>query len=206
MSQNKIKFDCIDELLQRQRAVNKLIESCNKELSKHKAELDRIELMLDTLGYYTKDEDDDFVDLGLSVLWGSVNVGVDTGTYYGTLYPPDNLEKNKNLYQQIPTRRQWQEFIDNTTGEPAFCNGVKGLKFTSTVEGYEDKSIFLPVTFDEEFQEEDSGGYYAIQAEYWYETPSKFVFTTNDYDDVLGREICVNASPRPLQARCVKTK
>ena len=45
---------------------------------------------------------------------------------------------------RTPTVEEWQELIDNTSKERVLVNGIGGIKFTSTKDGYTDKSIFLP--------------------------------------------------------------
>ncbi len=45
---------------------------------------------------------------------------------------------------RIPTREEWQELVDNCDVDFAATeNGYPGVRFTSKVPGYEDKSIFL---------------------------------------------------------------
>ena len=63
---------------------------------------------------------------------------------------------------QIPTPGQYQELIGNTTCEWVAQGDMHGYKITSKIEGYTDKSIFLPAKLDK-------GGsrlYYA-NAQYW---------------------------------------
>ena len=45
---------------------------------------------------------------------------------------------------RTPTVTEWNELIDNTSKERVLVNGIGGIKFTSTKDGYTDKSIFLP--------------------------------------------------------------
>ena len=44
----------------------------------------------------------------------------------------------------IPTREEWNTLINETTQTRDVVNGVGGVRFTGTAEGYTDKSIFLP--------------------------------------------------------------
>ena len=47
---------------------------------------------------------------------------------------------------RIPTKAEWQELFDNCTADySAQENGVNGIRFTSNIDGYTDKSIFIPV-------------------------------------------------------------
>ena len=45
---------------------------------------------------------------------------------------------------RMPTSGEYQELIDNTTSAWTSVNGVNGIQLTSKVEGYTDKSIFIP--------------------------------------------------------------
>ena len=114
---------------------------------------------------------DDCIDLGLSVLWATCNVGAsrpqDFGEFYswGELEPKLNYNKNntktygipmkdisgnpqydvathkKGDGWRMPTRTEFDELIDNTTHQWTTVNGVKGILATSKING---NSIFLP--------------------------------------------------------------
>ena len=45
---------------------------------------------------------------------------------------------------RIPTAQEWRDLINETTKTREVVNGVGGVRFTGTAEGYTDKSIFLP--------------------------------------------------------------
>lgn len=45
---------------------------------------------------------------------------------------------------RMPTKEEFDELIANTTSSWTEVNGVSGLLFTSTVEGYEEESLFFP--------------------------------------------------------------
>lgn len=45
---------------------------------------------------------------------------------------------------RMPTKVEQEELVNNCTSEWITVNGVKGILFTSKIEGYTDKSIFLP--------------------------------------------------------------
>ena len=45
---------------------------------------------------------------------------------------------------RIPTAQEWRELLNETTKTREVVNGVGGVRFTGTAEGYTDKSIFLP--------------------------------------------------------------
>jgi len=126
---------------------------------------------------------DGAVDLGLSVLWASCNIGAESPKDYGryfawgdvtgqtrngsswsgggfSTYPKYELDSNNNLKPEydaahinfggswrMPTHDEQQELIDNCTSTWTSnyeSTGVAGRIFTSNIEGYTDKSIFLP--------------------------------------------------------------
>ena len=66
---------------------------------------------------------------------------------------------------RIPTRGEMEELLQNCIWEDATVNGVNGIRYTSTVSGYEGKSIFLPLTG---FY--CSSDYYSNQFNYWTST------------------------------------
>ena len=135
-----------------------------------------------------------YVDLGLSVLWATTNVGADqpeqygeyyawgeteTKDYYGwstykwcngtdntltkycsnpsigadgftdgltTLLPEDDAAHvHWGAMWRMASRSEFQELIDNCRWETTTLNGVKGYRVTSTIPGYTDRSIFLPL-------------------------------------------------------------
>ena len=45
---------------------------------------------------------------------------------------------------RIPTAQEWRDLLNETTQTREVVNGVGGVRFTGTAEGYTDKSIFLP--------------------------------------------------------------
>ena len=135
-----------------------------------------------------------YVDLGLSVLWATTNVGAEqpeeygdyyawgeteTKDYYGwstykwcnatdtsltkyctnakygadgftdgltTLLPEDDAAHvHWGAMWRMATKYEFQELIANCRWETTTLNGVKGYRVTSTVPGYTDRSIFLPL-------------------------------------------------------------
>ena len=108
----------------------------------------------------------EFVDLGLSVEWATVNVGAtkpeEVGGLYGfgdkTLFnvstqaadyiDTDILNAENDLATMYipgaftPSETQMQELVDNTTIESATVGGVAGYRFTAA----NGNSIFLPLT------------------------------------------------------------
>lgn len=126
----------------------------------------------DVKSFTTPEQNVEFVDLGLSVEWATVNVGAakpeEAGGLYGygdnTLFntstvasdyvatdaenseydlPAENdLASMFILGAFTPTKTQMQELLDNTTHEYTTVNGVAGYRFTAT----NGNSIFMPVT------------------------------------------------------------
>ena len=45
---------------------------------------------------------------------------------------------------RIPTAQEWRDLLNETTQTREVVNGVGGVRFTGTADGYTDKSIFLP--------------------------------------------------------------
>jgi len=132
---------------------------------------------------------DEFVDLGLSVLWATTNLGAfypeGRGNYYawgetqpksvytwetykwasGDAYTKYCTDANSPYYDdawillpeddpatlalgedcRIPIMGQWDELVDNCTWTVKTINGMTGYEVTSNIDGYTDKSIFLPL-------------------------------------------------------------
>lgn len=108
----------------------------------------------------------EFVDLGLSVEWATVNVGAlnpeEAGGLYGfgdkslfnisTLaadYTHEDIQGGENDLASLfipgaftPSKEQMEELVNNTTAEYTQVNGVNGYRFTAA----NGNSIFLPVT------------------------------------------------------------
>ena len=136
----------------------------------------------------------EYVDLGLSVLWASANLGASAPEKYGDYYAWAEVEpkefyswgnyryssfaqesgmdkytadgqshqllKADNLTRleptddaatvllgdgwRIPTTDEFAELVANCKYDTATVNGASGMRFTSTVPGFEDRSIFIP--------------------------------------------------------------
>jgi hypothetical protein len=115
----------------------------------------------------------DYVDMGLSVLWATCNVGAvrseDAGGYYfwgdptgtatladfETFAPEDSLSYIAGTdfdiahtmwgeQWRLPLPSEWKELVDNSKFAWIKVNGVLGGRFTSTVKGYEGRSLFIP--------------------------------------------------------------
>lgn len=136
----------------------------------------------------------EYVDLGLSILWATANLGASAPESYGDYYAWAEIEpkeffswgnyryssftteegmdkytvdglshqylKADNLSRleptddaaavllgeawRIPTTDEFVELVSNCTYDTATLNGVAGMRFTSTVPGFEGRSIFIP--------------------------------------------------------------
>ena len=116
--------------------------------------------------FKTPAQEVEFVDLGLSVEWATVNVGAlnseEAGGLYGfgdkTLfnistqaanYTHESIQGTENDLASLfipgaftPSKEQMEELVNNTTKEYTTVNGIAGYRFTAE----NGNSIFLPVT------------------------------------------------------------
>ena len=83
-------------------------------------------------------EEPNYVDLGLSVKWATMNVGADTPERYGDFYTYD--EAVSEFGNNLPTKEQLEELKNECEWKWTTQNGVEGQKVT----GPNGKSIFLP--------------------------------------------------------------
>ena len=135
----------------------------------------------------------DYVDLGLSVMWATCNIGADKPEDYGdyfawgeaetkSIYTQDNSATyNKSSYTfldaasaqwgstwRMPTKAECQELIDNCTWQWTNVGGHKGHRVTSKRNG---NSIFLPAAgdlLDTELSGANDNGYY------WSSSPREY--------------------------------
>jgi hypothetical protein len=108
-----------------------------------------------------------YVDLGLSVKWATVNVGSTAENVYGDTHqwgkPVIDIHEyvNRQRYDidadtadvasfnwggdwRLPSRQEMQELIDSCDWAMDESGGIKGWRVTSRKEGFTDRSIFLP--------------------------------------------------------------
>jgi len=171
------------------------------------------------------------VDLGLSVLWANVDIGAASADSHGDFYrwgaTKPFLGDNKNYYTgnkditplsghdtatelwgskfRMPTLTEFRELINHCDVEIVKdkYDVVIGRRFTSTVAGYEDRSIFLPTS-----------GVYQHNSSYRYGVNTENShWTSTNYDDdeayrvFLGSDNGANANKnygfpvRPVQER-----
>lgn len=154
----------------------------------------------DLLGSDSSTLSSEYVDLGLSVMWATCNVGADSpeesGNYYAwaekrtkSSYEEDNSSSYEKYYTDFsgksaydvatsylggqyrtPTQTEMQELIDHCTWSYSSLNGTSGYKITGPSGNY----IFLPITGYYDYGEisNDAIGYY------WTSTP----YSTDNYD------------------------
>lgn len=156
--------------------------------------------------YYNPYVEPLYIDLGLpsGTLWATKNVGANSVTDYGNYYQygkgaddysitsgqsnytgtENPLSLSKDTARQswgdswhTPTRDQMNELTANTKYSFVTINGVNGGKFTSKIEGYTDRYIFLPAAGDYSSEGHTSEG---TVGTYWSSTPSG-----SGYADVL---------------------
>ena len=160
------------------------------------------QMRLDRLREVQKREEDalkqaqsHFIDLGLSVKWGTCNLGAMAPERSGHFYawgetngkhsfgaglykhyePAEHYAQFKRVLKygknalmgenkkrldsiddaatsylgggyRIPSEREWEELRSKCSFEQTVFNGVEGYTVRSRVKGFEDKSIFLPLT------------------------------------------------------------
>ena len=128
-----------------------------------------------------KNDNREYVDLGLSVKWATCNVGASKPEEYGNYYAwGESLPKfrhtskvvkfqagtnlNNSLQRRntvmanwggwrIPTNEEWEELINKCSWKKTELNGVVGYRVTSRIKGYTNNSIFLPIAgmLDDDF-------------------------------------------------------
>ena len=134
----------------------------------------------------------DYVDLGLSVVWATCNIGASKPSDYGNYYAwgeaetkSEYTEENSATYGKddftfhdaaaenwggswrMPTKDEFQELIDNCTWQWTTVGGHNGYMITSEKNG---NSIFLPAAghrSDPQFDDADEWGLY------WSSSPSE---------------------------------
>lgn len=109
-----------------------------------------------------------FVDLGLSVLWASCNVGAVSPEMDGSYYTRDELPSLSNV-GQLPTEDNFKELVNSCTFKLEYFNGVKVCK----VIGPSGNKIYLPLRGYLEYEgsrdvKDFQKGYY------WSRTPGNF--------------------------------
>ena len=110
-----------------------------------------------------------FVDLGLSVKWCTVNTGITADRPVGWYYRwPDAMAIKTTDGSRMGTKAEWDELRQYCTWKWTEQDGIGGYLVTSKVKGYTDRSIFLPAAgWLQDGQLMQVGTY----ASYWCSTP-----------------------------------
>ena len=101
-------------------------------------------LLLQVAAVSVSAQDNEYVDLGLSVKWATCNVGAATplevGKYYDWNY---KLQQDEDW--RIPSNDEMIELLSYCTWTCVENADSCGFKVTSDIEGFTDRSIYLPV-------------------------------------------------------------
>lgn len=160
------------------------------------------------------------VDLGLSVKWANVNIGSQNEGSYGNYYqwgakepyyshtvvqyyqggknitPESGFDTASELWGgswRMPTKEEWKELIDNCQWTWVNANGLFGMRVTSKVAGYTDRSIFLPAAgyYWDGAWRTDNGG----SGDYW---TSSFYSGTSAYFQSFWNNATSSAPTDPM--------
>ncbi len=111
----------------------------------------------------------EFVDLGLSVKWGTVNMGTTDLRPFGWYWTwADAIDIKTTDGSRLATKAEWNELLDYCTWKWTEQDGKAGYLITSNIDGYKDRSIFLPASGwlqDGQLMRQHSYG------SYWTSTP-----------------------------------
>ena len=89
----------------------------------------------------------DYVDLGLSVKWGTVNLGTTNLRPFGWYWTwADAMNIKTTDGSRLATKAEWNELLEYCTWEWTEKDGKTGYLITSNIDGYRDRSIFLPAS------------------------------------------------------------
>ena len=87
----------------------------------------------------------EYVDLGLSVKWGTINMGTTEMRPYGWYSNwTDAMAIDNSDGSRMATRAEWNELFNCCRWEWTERDNITGYLVTSNIEGYTDRSIFLP--------------------------------------------------------------
>lgn len=111
----------------------------------------------------------EYVDLGLSVKWCTVNAGVTADRPYGWYYRwPDAMAIKTTDGSRMASKAEWNELREFCSWKWTEQNGVSGYLVTSKIKGYTGRSIFLPAAgWLQDGKLMQTGTY----ASYWASTP-----------------------------------
>ena len=89
----------------------------------------------------------EFVDLGLSVKWSTVNMGTTEYKPYGWYWTwTDAMAITTTDGSRMATKAEWNELLEYCSWKWTKQNGKSGYLVTSNIKGYKGNSIFLPAS------------------------------------------------------------
>lgn len=131
----------------------------------------------------------EYVDLGLSVKWATMNIGSSYPEGYGNYFAFEKWSSELASWGGnwcVPTESNIRELQTNCNWAWTMLNGVYGYKVTSKVYGYTDQSIFLPAAgyFTINFFDVGTDGYYWSSSRHPYDSSyaCHFHFSSNGRD------------------------
>lgn len=148
----------------------------------------------------------DFVDLGLSVMWATCNVGAEKEEEFGEGLKYGEAKKTVALWGdgcRMPTKREMKELLKKCTWTWTSVNHKKGYKVTSKLNG---NSIFLPAASYE-------GIAWAIKR-YMWESHERVYYYRSETRDCTVLYFCrpyervryATSDPKPRGCRSKKIK
>ena len=111
----------------------------------------------------------EYVDLGLSVKWGTVNMGTTEYRPYGWYWTwTDAMAITTTDGSRMATKAEWNELLEYCSWKWTKQDGKSGYLVTSNIKGYKGNSIFLPASgWLQDGNLMQTGTY----ASYWAATP-----------------------------------
>ena len=138
----------------------------------------------------------EYVDLGLSVKWATMNIGSSYPEEYGNYFAFEKWSSELASWGGnwcVPTESNIMELQTNCNWEWTKLNGVYGYKVTSKVYGYKDQSIFLPAAgyFTIDFFDVGTDGYYWSSSRHPYDSSyaCHFHFSSNGIGRTYTRSL-----------------
>ena len=123
------------------------------------------------------------VDMGLSVLWASMNIGSEKPSQIGTHYPwgRDFSSEGWDSSWRLPSRAELEELIDNCTWGNESVNGHNGFVASSKLNG---NVLFFPrggVDYGTEIGNKDFGEYWSSEQDEYAENNAYRLQISDDF-------------------------
>ena len=103
-----------------------------------------LSILLQVAAVSVSAQDNEYVDLGLSVKWATCNVGAATPLEVGNCYERSYMSQQGEDWR-IPSNDEMIELLSYCTWNWVDNADSCGFKVTSDIEGFTDRSIFFPV-------------------------------------------------------------